>query len=75
MTNTQVKEWLSSRGISYRRLAAEMGQSPASISQKLNKQTKWQEDDLLWFAEHFGLSADFVIGLSTEPYRVKEGRA
>lgn len=70
-----MKEWMQSQGLSYRRLAAEMRQSPSGLCKKLNSQTKWQEDDLLWFAEHFGLSADFVIGLSDEPYRVKEGRA
>lgn len=65
MPNTRIKEWLSSQGISYRRLAAEMGQSPASVSQKVNRQTRWQEDDLRWLNDHYGLSSDFVLGLPT----------
>ncbi|OZG62554.1 XRE family transcriptional regulator [Bifidobacterium lemurum] len=69
MVNTPVKEWLTSQGISYRDLATRMNQSPSSISQKLNRKTKWQEDDLAWLADNLGLSADFVIGKADYPYR------
>ena len=67
-----MKEWLKSQGISYRRLASEMDVSPSLLCKKLNKQTKWQEDDLLWLSNHYNLSADFVIGTSEDPYRAKE---
>lgn len=65
-----MKEWVKSQGLSYRELASDMGVSPSLLCKKLNRQTKWQEDDLVWFSDHYGLSADFVIGRSEEPYRV-----
>lgn len=64
-----MKEWVKSQGLSYRELASDMGVSPSLLCKKLNRQTKWQEDDLVWFSDHYGLSADFVIGRSEEPYR------
>lgn len=68
MTQLNMKAWLSDNGISYRRLASQMDQSAASICLKVNRKTKWQADDLVWLHEHYGLSADFVLGLSDSPY-------
>ena len=65
MSNSPVKEWLADHEISYRDLASRMGQSPASISQKLNKQTPWQQRDLLFLHDEYGLSSDFVLGISS----------
>lgn len=60
-----MKEWLKAQGISYRRLAASMGSSAATVCKKLNGETPWQQRDLLFFHDKFGLSSDFVLGLSS----------
>lgn len=44
-----MKEWLKAQGISYRRLAASMGSSAATVCKKLNGETPWQQRDLLFF--------------------------
>ena len=59
-----MKEWLKAQGISYRRLAASMGSSAATVCKKLNGET--QQRDLLFFHDKFGLSSDFVLGISTD---------
>ena len=61
-----MKEWLKAQGISYRRLAASMGSSAATVCKKLNGETPWQQRDLLFFHDKFGLSSDFVLGLSSD---------
>ncbi|KFI93511.1 Xre family transcriptional regulator [Bifidobacterium saguini DSM 23967] len=66
--NSPMKEWLSDHGISYRKLAAEMGQSHASIAMKVNGDVAWQQKDLLFLHDRYGLSSDFVIGISVPLY-------
>ncbi|RGJ79148.1 helix-turn-helix domain-containing protein [Bifidobacterium longum] len=61
-----MKEWLKHRGISYRKLAASMGSSAATVCKKLNGETPWQQRDLLFFHDKFGLSSDFVLGISSD---------
>lgn len=61
-----MKEWLKAQGISYRRLAASMGSSAATVCKKLNGETPWQQRDLLFFHDKVGLSSDFVLGISTD---------
>lgn len=58
---TGVKDWLQHNHISYRNLADEMNQSVSGICKKINGQTPWSIDDLLWLKTHHGLSYDFVI--------------
>ena len=61
-----MKEWLKAQGISYRKLAASMGSSAATVCKKLNGETPWQQRDLLFFHDKFGLSSDFVLGISSD---------
>ena len=63
-----MKEWLKAQGISYRKLAASMGSSAATVCKKLNGETPWQRD-LLFFHDKFGLSSDFVLGISSDADR------
>lgn len=60
-----MKTWLRDQGISYRRLAVMLGQSGSSICLKANGHVDWQADDLLKLYALFGLSSDFVLGIST----------
>lgn len=62
-----MKEWLVEKGLSYRDFAAIMGQSPSSICKKVNGKTAWQQQDLLFLYDHYGLSADFVLGINNLP--------
>ena len=64
---SNMKRWLKARGISYSALAIILGQTTASISNKVNGITPWQQKDLLKINEEYGLSADFVINLSKPP--------
>lgn len=58
-----IAAWLSERHMTQRQLAAEMGQAPSSISMKINGDTSWQQKDLVFFSQRYGLSSDFVLGL------------
>ncbi|PLS30113.1 XRE family transcriptional regulator [Bifidobacterium margollesii] len=60
-----MKEWLTIRGITYRRLASEMGQSAASVCKKVNGEVGWNRNDLKFLKQRYGLSADFVLGFKT----------
>ncbi|NEG89810.1 XRE family transcriptional regulator [Bifidobacterium aerophilum] len=59
----RMKEWLMNQGLSYREFASIMGQSPSSIWKKINGETAWQQKDLLFLHDRYGLSSDFVLGL------------
>lgn len=66
---SDMKEWLKAQGISYRKLAVSMGSSAATVCKKLNGETPWQQRDLLFFHDKFGLSSDFVLGISSDADR------
>lgn len=57
---SNMKRWVQEQGISYAQLAKELGQSDASITQKLNLKTPWQHRDLVALRNLCGLSSDFV---------------
>lgn len=61
-----MKMWLNAQGITYRDLALQMDQSVGTICKKVNRQMRWQETDLVWLFENYGLSSDFVIGNTKE---------
>lgn len=65
-----MKQWLQENGISYRRLAAEMGQSASGLCKKVNGETAWQQSDLIFLNTAYGLSSDFVLGLQSSPSEV-----
>ncbi len=67
----QMKEWVKQQGLTYRQLASAMGISASVLCQKLNGQTRWQEDDLRWLNDHYGLSSDFVLGLPIDKHSSK----
>ena len=56
-----MKEWLVENGLSYRDFAAIMAQSPSSICKKVNGKTAWQQQDLLFLHDRYGLSSDFGL--------------
>lgn len=64
-----MKEWLRDHDLSYRQVARQMGQSAASVSKKINGQVAWQQKDLVFFHDHYGLSSDFVLGLTSSEGR------
>lgn len=57
------KEWMNSRGYTYRELAPLMGIDASSLCRKANGLTSWSPRDLVFLHHKFGLSADFVLGL------------
>ena len=61
---SEMKKWLQENRISYRRLAAEMGQSASGLCKKVNGETAWQQSDLIFLHAEYGLSSDFVLGIS-----------
>jgi hypothetical protein len=63
-----MKVWLRINDISYRSLASEMKQSASSVSKKVNHIVPWQSSDLAFFHDSYGLSSDFVLGFSSDPY-------
>lgn len=65
---SNMKRWLREHGISYAQLAKQLNQSQPSISQKVNGETAWQQKDLLFLHDHYGLSSDFVLGITVIPH-------
>lgn len=66
----EMKQWLREHDLSYRKVALQMGQSASGLSKKINGQTAWQQKDLVFFHDRYGLSSDFVLGLSSEEREV-----
>ncbi|KFJ03115.1 Xre-type transcriptional regulator [Bifidobacterium subtile] len=65
---SNMKRWLLEQGITNKMLATDLNQSAANVSAKINMKTAWQQTDLLELYRLFGLSADFVLGFSSDPY-------
>lgn len=59
--------WLKSQGLSYSALAGLLGQTSVNISNKVRGKTTWQQKDLIALHQLFGLSSDFVLGISDIP--------
>lgn len=64
-----MKEWMKAMGISYRALASDMGISPSAICKRLNGDVEWNRADLCYLKQHYGLSSDFVLGLTSSEGR------
>ena len=62
-----MKQWRKDHDVSQSALAADMGQSASTLSQKENGHLGWQQKDLLFLYDHYGLSADFVLGINNLP--------
>lgn len=62
MDVSPVKQWRQDHGVLQKDLAAEMGMSPASLSQKENGRLDWNRNDLAFLKQEKGLSSDFVLG-------------
>jgi plasmid maintenance system antidote protein VapI len=60
-----MKRWLREKGITYRKLAEVLNQTDANISEKVNGNTAWQQHDLVMLHRVYGLSSDYVLGLTT----------
>lgn len=62
MDASPVKQWRQDHGVLQKDLAAEMGMSPATLSQKENGRLDWNRNDLAFLKQEKGLSSDFVLG-------------
>ena len=62
-----MKQWRKDHDVTQAALAADMGQSASTLSQKENGHLGWQQKDLLFRYDHYGLSADFVLGIINLP--------
>ncbi|MBT1166798.1 helix-turn-helix transcriptional regulator [Bifidobacterium simiarum] len=60
--DSPVRRWRRAKGITQHQLASEMGQSDANLSQKESGKITWQQSDLSFLKQRYGLSADFVLG-------------
>lgn len=57
-----VKQWRQDHDILQKDLAAEMGMSPSTLSQKENGHLDWNRSDLAFLKQEKGLSSDYVLG-------------
>lgn len=64
-TLSQVTLWRKLNGVLQKDLAREMGQSSSTLSQKETGKLSWQQKDLELLYAKFGLSSDYVLGLTT----------
>ena len=62
-----MKQWRKDHDVTQAALAADMGQSASTLSQKENGHLDWHQKDLLFLYDHYGLSADFVLGINNLP--------
>lgn len=62
MDASPVKQWRRDRDILQKDLAAEMGMSPSTLSQKENGHLDWNRSDLAFLKQEKGLSSDYVLG-------------
>ena len=62
-----MKQWRKDHDVTQAALAADKGQSASTLSQKENGHLGWQQKDLLFLYDHYGLSADFVLGINNLP--------
>lgn len=71
---TRIKELCENRGISMTKLSEDLGIA-ASLIRKWKTTTSPSVDKVKMIAEYFGVSADYLIGLSDHPrLRRKAGR-
>ena len=63
-----MKQWRKDHDVTQAALAADMGQSASTLSQKENGHLSWQQKDLLFLHDHYGLSSDFVLGITVIPH-------
>lgn len=63
-----MKQWRKDHDMTQAALAADMGQSASTLSQKENGHLGWQQKDLLFLHDHYGLSSDFVLGITVIPH-------
>lgn len=63
-----MKQWRKDHDVTQAALAAAMGQSASTLSQKENGHLGWQQKDLLFLHDHYGLSSDFVLGITVIPH-------
>lgn len=68
MQKNQFKQWLSANGVKQSEIAALIGKSLSTTNAKINGTTAWLPQDLDSLKAAYGLSADFVLGLSPQPY-------
>lgn len=57
-------QWMRSQSLTYRSLATQMGQSYSNVWKKVNGHMAWRPSDLRFLHDTYGLSSDFVLGLS-----------
>ena len=69
MSESNMKRWSKEAGVPATEIAALLGLSRASVTQKLNRKTEGQRRDCLILRDAWGLSADFVQDLV--PYEAK----
>ena len=62
MDASPVKQWRQDHDILQKDLAAKMGMSPSTLSQKENGHLDWNRSDLAFLKQEKGLSSDFVLG-------------
>jgi plasmid maintenance system antidote protein VapI len=68
VVNTPIKSWLSNENISQSRLGKILGVTRATANGKVNGWIAWQPHDLEILHDAYGLSSDFVLGFSNDPY-------
>lgn len=63
-----MQQWRKDHDVTQAALAADMGQSASTLSQKENGHLNWQQQDLLFLHDRYGLSSDFVLGITVIPH-------
>ena len=66
ISNTPMKNWCADNEIPQRQLADVLNLTVATVNGKLNGWIAWQPRDLVIIHNVYGLSSDFVLGISEQ---------
>lgn len=65
----RIKDLRKSRSVTQKLLASEVGMSERNYQDLEYGRIKPSHDNIIKFAEYFGVSADYLLGLSDDPAR------
>ena len=67
--SARAKQWINDSDVTQKKLSKEFHLTEAMFSNYLTGRSSMSVDVLVKIAQYFGLSVDYLVGLTDEPYR------
>lgn len=71
----RIRELREKKGITQKELAAARKMTQSAIAKQESGATAIGEEGLCWYADYFGVSADYLLGRTDVPQTASRGRA